>query len=194
MLLVPGFRRLVSLGKSFRGNARLSTQELRQILQGEARIGGPPPEQETRPRQENSTQVRSMFGHVQSSSVSSPPSTTRPRKSKDKCDYTTYQSNNLTRHKRAVHNGIKTKFKIVECPLCAVQLSETDVARHIRHNCPFGPEVKVGCRFCERTYSNEESRDDHEYAYHHMFRPWCCKKCGNTYSYRAQVSNCCCKM
>ena len=84
----------------------------------------------------------------------------KPKFKCDKCDYTSDQSNNLTRHKRAVHSGIKTKFKTVECPLCAVQLKETDVARHIRHNCAYGPEVKVNCRFCDRTYCNDESRDE----------------------------------
>jgi len=99
------------------------------------------------------------------------------------CDYTADQSNNLTRHKRAVHQGIKNKFKVVECPLCASTLNETDLARHIRHNCPFGKMVRIKCRFCEQDYATRKARDDHENAIHHGFRRFVCEMCGKDYAY-----------
>ena len=115
----------------------------------------------------------------------------KPKFKCDQCDYTAYQSNNLTRHKRAVHQGIKTKFKNKKCPLCETVMLECDIARHIRHNCSCGDLVRVQCRFCEQTYANESSRDDHEYAMHHVYRPWCCRRCNRAYSYRSQASICC---
>ena len=104
------------------------------------------------------------------------------------CNYTTDQSNNLTRHTRAVHQGIKNKFKRKPCPLCGTELNETDIARHIRESCPFGDHIRHSCRFgCGNTYATETGRDDHEYALHHLSRPWVCKRCGKDYSYRSNL-------
>ena len=116
---------------------------------------------------------------------------TKPKFECDKCDYTTDQSNNLTRHKRAVHEGKKNKFKRKPCPLCGTEMSETDVARHIRHNCFLGDLLRVECRFCDKTYANHAMRDDHEYVHHHMFEPWACKRCGDVYGYRCSAWSCC---